>query len=398
MYPPPVVSSPSDRSVLPPAGAGVRAERVVGDVGDPAAGPTVVFVAGIHGNEPAGVLALQRVFARLDPARVHGRVVGLAGNLAALAAGRRYLDEDLNRIWSAERIRALESGRVPATAEAGQQRRLLSALREILAAAREVRFLDLHTSSAPGGPFVCIGDTLRNRRFAMGFPVPVVLGLEEQVDGALLEYVNNLGHVTVGVEGGQHEDPEAVALHEAFAWLALRNAGSLQAPDRRFLQACADRLARAARSVPAVLEVRHRHPVRPQDGFRMRPGYRSFQPVRRGEILALDRHGEVRAPEDGRILLPLYQGQGSDGFFLVREFSRRWLRLSALLRRCGGPRLVGWLPGVRRRPGSDEIEVDPRVARWYAVELLHLLGFRKRRSAAGKLLFVRRRERPPERC
>jgi succinylglutamate desuccinylase len=51
----------------------------------------------------------------------------------------------------------------------------------------------------------------------------------------------------------------------------------------------------------------------------MLPGFRSFQRIEAGEILATDGKGEVRSPETGLLLLPLYQPQGEDGFFLVRE-------------------------------------------------------------------------------
>jgi succinylglutamate desuccinylase len=51
----------------------------------------------------------------------------------------------------------------------------------------------------------------------------------------------------------------------------------------------------------------------------MQPDYKNFQAVEKGELLALDKHGEIRADEDGLILMPLYQKQGDDGFFLVRR-------------------------------------------------------------------------------
>jgi hypothetical protein len=36
-------------------------------------------------------------------------------------------------------------------------------------------------------------------------------------------------------------------------------------------------------------------------------------------LLAHDRNGEIRAPFDGLVLLPLYQSEGSDGFFYGRS-------------------------------------------------------------------------------
>jgi hypothetical protein len=61
------------------------------------------------------------------------------------------------------------------------------------------------------------------------------------------------------------------------------------------------------------------------------------------------------------------------------------------MRRLGLDRLVHWLPGVRRdpaRPGA--YLVDRRVARWFALEIFHLLGYR-RHGRSGRRLSVSRR-------
>lgn len=354
-------------------------------------------MAGIHGNEPSGLHAFERVLAWLQATRpdFRGRLIGLAGNLGALRLHRRFVDEDLNRIWTPERIAALrQPGWVPAGAEQQQQAEILQALEEVFAqAGGAVTFMDLHTSSARGEPFVCIGDTLRNRAFADAFPVPVILGLEEQIDGALLEYVNNLGHVTVGVEAGQHDHPESADRHEAFIFLALARLGCVRLEELPQLAEMRRRLLESGAGLPHVLEVRYRHAIDSTDGFVMRPGYANFQEVARGEKLAHDARGEVVARESGRVLLPLYQGLGSDGFFLVREVHRVWLAISAWLRNLGVDRLAARLPGVRPQPGQpDCVMVDPRVARWFAVELFHLLGYRKERPQGDLLCFSRRRE------
>ena len=359
-------------------------------------GPSLLIAAGIHGNEPSGVAAFRRVLERLkrDDVPLRGRVCGLAGNLQALATGERFITEDLNRIWSPQRIDAARSNAPPATPDGLEQAQLLAELDAELSAARgPVYFLDLHTSSAPGQPFVCIGDTLRNRAFAMRFDVPIILGLEEQVDGALLEYINNLGHTTVGVEAGQHDDPRSADVHESFVALALVACGCVDRAGLPEIRRHEARLRRAAGDLPPVLEVRHRHAIEDGDGFRMTPGYTSFDPVAESELLAQDDRGEIRAVESGRVLLPLYQGLGNDGFFLVREFSPFWLRVSALLRRLGLSRIAHWLPGVRRDPEHDDtLLADDRIARWYTVEIFHLLGFRKRRARRHRLAFTRRRE------
>ena len=62
--------------------------------------------------------------------------------------------------------------------------------------------VDLHTTSAAGIPFVLFGDTLAQRRFVSVFPIPNMIGLEEQVDGVLSSYWSRHGCITFAVEGG----------------------------------------------------------------------------------------------------------------------------------------------------------------------------------------------------
>jgi len=387
---------PPTETIEPPPRT-VAAQRHLGTYDRGVGGPTIVVVAGLHGNEPSGVVAFRRVLERLQKRDTpfRGHLVGLAGNLPALERGERFIDEDLNRIWQplrVERYAALPWDE--RSVEAKQQAELLDRLeRELALAQGTVYFLDLHTSSAEGKPFVCIGDTLRNRDFATRFPVPVILGLEEQVDGALLEYINNMGHVTVGVEAGQHDDPASVDFHEAFLSLALVSAGCTETSELPRYEEMRARLRAAGAMLPRVLEVRYRHPVSPEDHFRMRPGYENFHRIHAGEALADDARGDVHAPETGRILLPLYQGQGDDGYFVVREFARFWLAVSALLRHVRLGRLAPWLPGVHvHAEDANTLVVDRRIARWFTVQVFHLLGYRKKREGGDHLLFSRRVE------
>jgi succinylglutamate desuccinylase len=367
--------------------------RLAGDE----SGPTLITLAGIHGNEPAGVAAAERVLGWLErhSPPLAGDVVFLTGNVSALARKTRFVDLDLNRQWTPERVAALAvDGEGPDDpVERGEQRELLASLRGAVRAARgPMYFLDLHTSSADGPPFLTVGDTLRNRRFVRCFPLPLILGLEEQVDGALLELLNNQGLVTVGVEAGLHGSERSVDRLEAALWIALVGAGNVRAEHAPDLEPYRRLLREASRGVPPVIEVRHRHAIGDGDGFHMERGYANFRVVRKGELLARDRNGPIRAPESGLILLPLYQGQGDDGFFVSREVRRFWIGMSSLLRRLRLHGVMRFLPGVGRDPDNPLVLiVDTRVARAYPLEIFHLFGFRKVRQVGKKLVVSRRR-------
>lgn len=358
------------------------------------AGPTLLVLAGIHGNEPAGVTAVQRVLAHLRQHQVdvRGRIVALAGNLPALAAGRRFVARDLNRGWLPGAVSELQA-RDPAgdSPEDAQQRDLLRRFAEVVATARgPVVFFDLHTSSADGPPFLCLADTIENRDLALATGVPIILGIEETIDGASLEWFTGRGIVAIAAEGGRHQHPDTVGNHEALLWLVLDhlrmvNAPHVQAPRHR------EHLRRASAGVPPIVEIAHRHAITAEDRFVMAPGFSNFTPVHKGMLLAHDKNGEIRAERACRMLLPLYQALGDDGYFLARPVRRFWLEVARWLRWLRLDRLVHWLPGVRRDPQDHlTILVNPFVARWFVTEIFHLLGFRKQRQRAGLLAFTRR--------
>lgn len=380
--------------------------RVLGALRGECRGSTLIVVAGLHGNEPAGVEASLRLLAKLGEReqRLSGEVVVLVGNRCALAKRRRFLARDLNRAWTDQKVAALR-GVDPAglSDEDLEQYELLHEIEAITARARGfVHVLDMHTFSAHGCAFTTVSDSLHNRAFATAIRAPLILGLEELVEGTLLSYLNHLGYITAGFESGQHEDPEAVDLAEAGLWVATVAAGTLAPEDAPEAEAARERLGAELRHLPPVLEMRHRHPVLRGDRFRMRPGFENLQEVAAGTVLADDRHGEVVAPMTARMLMPLYQEQGDDGFFLVGVVRWFWLHLSALARRLGARHVLPLLPGVQRHPVLEHaMVVNRRVARWYALDLCHLLGYRRpagfentEGEAGDQLVVVQRRQRP----
>lgn len=379
-----------------PAAPEVR--RELGRWDDGVAGPTVLVLAGIHGNEPAGVQAVERVLAELRRRAVpiRGRLVALAGNLGALAAGCRFRARDLNRGWGGAAVAAMAQRAGDARSpEDDEQRDLLRCFEEVLATANgPVLFVDLHTSSADGPPFLCLADTIDNRRLGLATGVPIILGIEETIDGAALEWFGDRGVAALAVEGGRHQHPDTAGNHEAVLWLLLAKVGAVPAAVA-LLPARRAHLQRAVGGAPRIVEITHRHAITPADRFRMAPGFVNFAPARAGQLLAHDARGEIRAQRDCRVLLPLYQPQGDDGYFLARPVARFWLHVAAWLRALRADVLLPFLPGIRRDPADpDTLLADRAVARWFTVEIFHLLGYRRERPRGERLLaFTRRRSR-----
>lgn len=378
--------------------ANISLRRIIGEHGGERPGPNLVLLGGVHGNEPAAIIALQQVLDTLRERRppFRGRLIALRGNLPAISASTRYIDEDLNRIWIPELMKPLEAS--PAfgedrTVEQGERRNLFRVLLPLLEDRQNPLYLlDLHTTSAESPPFVIIADTIRNRRFARDFPVPIILGLEEQIEGTILHYLGDRGFRAVAFEAGQHQDPASVRNHIAAIWIALAGAGCLEKSDLPDYQQQLRILRRAAEGLPPVFETRFRYAIAEGEHFRMKPGYRNFQPISRGEVLAGNHRGEIRNAAPGNIFMPLYQAQGDDGFFRIRKVAFFWLIVSEWLRRLRLEQLLPFLPGIRVNPETpNELIVNRRVARWLVLEIFHLLGYRKKRIENNTLIVTKRR-------
>ncbi len=384
---------PADRQVL-------LQSRLIGDLSGET-GPNVVFFGGIHGNEPSGVLAIQRVFGLLKGTGVplRGRIMGLAGNLPALAINQRFISKDLNRLWNAEftvrYARRHETASNGQALEYHQQYELFDAIEPFLNTESTSYFLDLHTTSSQSVPFIGINDQLNNRKFALQFPVATVLGLEEYLDGPLLSYLNEFGHVALAFEAGQHDAAESMDLHVEFILKSLLVCGAIDEDGLKLLEAKNEpplaKMENTDRMERGIYEIVHRRAIVEQDEFEMKTGFQNFSRISHGELLANDREGPILAPRSGRIFMPLYQGIGNDGFFIVRKVPRWALKLSTVLRKINFERFLLLLPGVSRRDEyPDALVVDERIAFLLATQLFHLLGYRRKKKDATKLIFSRR--------
>ena len=76
-------------------------ERIRWSVPGNETGPVMVVFAGIHGNETAGIHAIDSVASNLidTKANLNGTLYSITGNMRALELGVRYVDTDLNRLW-----------------------------------------------------------------------------------------------------------------------------------------------------------------------------------------------------------------------------------------------------------------------------------------------------------
>lgn len=312
--------------------------RIIGERRGEEKGPLLVIFAQIHGNEPAGTRAVKELFAAIDheyqrnPSfRFGGTIVGLMGNVKAAQKGVRYLYKDLNRSWLApaiDRIRATEDWE-SLDPEDQEIKANLEVIDDYIARDRPERVLvlDLHTTTAHGGIFSIPATNEESRRIALCMHAPVIHGFLTGLKGTSLHYFSkenfDLDMNAVCFEAGQHEDEDSYK-HAVSAIIQCYKAiGGFYAKD---IESKHDQLLEErSEGLPLEADLVYVHDVEPADGFKMTEEkvYHNFEPIQKGEILAYDRTGPIPSPYEGLILMPLYQPQGSDGFFIVQERTPR---------------------------------------------------------------------------
>ncbi|TGV00756.1 succinylglutamate desuccinylase/aspartoacylase family protein [Flavivirga rizhaonensis] len=369
----------------------VIVSRILGKIKGSKSGPTMVFFGGIHGNETSGVFALKETLEAINPLEAEGTIYAILGNLKALELHQRYLKEDLNRLWTKERIETIKKKPVLNDDEA-ELLELLNILNAILETEKPpFYFIDLHTTSSKTLPFVTINDALINRKFSKQFPVPIVLGIEEYLNGPLLSYINELGYVSLGFESGQHDDLSSITNHIAFIYLALVFSGILKADYVTNYSDYYKQLKTQAANVSDVFEVIYLHKIQSHETFTMINGFKSFQAIDKGKPVAVSNGRQLKTKYYGRIFMPLYQTKGVEGFFIIRRINPFYLKLSTLLRRIKFDNLLVALPGVSwLKKNEGVLQVNLKVARFFVKSFFHLLGYRNKRFTRTHLRIYNR--------
>ncbi len=305
----------------------------------PYAGPRLIVVGAVHGNETCGTRAIERAITEIDAGRLSitaGRLTLVPiANAKAYANHRRAGDRNLNRKLA------------PTDTPREYEDHVANWLCPLLAA-NEV-LLDLHSFNSPGVPFVFMGPAdndgplepfaqaareeaialrlgvgravdgwlgtyaagvVRRRELASTFP-GVALDLDPRYGIGTTEYMRSVGGCAVTLECGRHDDVEAPEVAWRAILATLAHLGMTDAPDP---EPTPDM---ACLSLCEVIDRLHA-------GDTFVQAWSSFDPVARGQVIAT-RHdgGAIAAPFDGFVVFPNPAAEpGSEWFYLARPSDR----------------------------------------------------------------------------
>lgn len=372
----------------------IDTQRIIGRMSGQS-GPCLIFLAGVHGNEPSGIFAIKQVFEKLEQFKPNlmGTVYGISGNLWALERQERFHTSDLNRLWTRENIEALEaSSFVPKNKDEEEQLSIQKTINQILAEETgPFYFFDLHTTSSETIPFITINDSLINRKFTSMYPLPLILGIEEYLDGPLLSYINELGYISLGFESGQHDALASIEHHKIFIYMSLVFGGVIkqdQIPFDNYL----NHWKKINPEQRVFYEIFYQHAIKPKEAFKMYPSFLNFQTVPKGKLIAKSNGVPIVLKKAAKIFMPLYQEKGDDGYFLIKRTPTFLLWLSAIIRQLRLDSVFPLLPGVRWSSSKKEtMVVNLKIARFITRPLFHLFGYRSKQKNATHIS-VRNRE------
>lgn len=284
----------------------------------------MILVGGLHGNESTGVSAIINVFRSIQENNipVNGKIIGLIGNVIAFEMGKRFIDYDLNRCWTEELAHELRFNHNPME-EKAEDSEFLELLGEIEKYSkgnyRKKILVDLHATSSENGNFIVIPMDEADNEIVNALSLPIVVDLEKYLAGTLLEYMHKRNFISFAFEGGLIGSDKALSLHTSGIWELLFASGMVERRYHDEFIKYSGIVESFIHNLPHKVSILYRHEVNESDDFKMKPGYHNFQKVKKGEVVARDNKGKIKAKEDGLIFMPLYQLKGKDGFFIVKE-------------------------------------------------------------------------------
>ena len=301
---PPIEIRPPDISRFRQGNTGIEYVTTL-DSGKP--GPHVMVNALTHGNELCGAIVINQLMEEdIQPTR--GKLTFSFANVSAFLQFNpanpfhtRYLDEDLNRVWSAE---VLSSTRT--SVELERARAMLPIINTV------DHLLDIHSMYLDAPPLVIAGMQEKSLQLAqaLGYPAHVVRD-SGHVAGKRIrdfgEFDDPSSHKTAMlVECGQHWRKESITAGMATTLLFLRHFDLISDSFANALMPPVERVANQQ-----IVEVTEPVTVKTTN-FRFVSPYKGFEVIpRQGTVIGYDDQNAILTPYDNCVLVMPSPGSGS---------------------------------------------------------------------------------------
>ena len=261
-------------------------------------GPHAMICAVIHGNELCGAIALDRLLQR-DVRPLRGRLTLVFANPDAYGrfdperpAASRFVDEDMNRVWSPETLAGSRTSVELARARA---------LRPLVDTVDTL--LDLHSMQTDCQPLMLTGPSSKGRTLAAALAsAGLIVADDGHASGTRLRDYGGFSapgdrRNALLVECGQHWRADTAAVASDIAYRFLVELGMVGIDNAR------PHLLTAQPAPDRWIEVTHAIAVT-SDGSRMTGDYKGLEVIpAAGTVIAVDGEREIRTPYDDCVLV-----------------------------------------------------------------------------------------------
>jgi len=237
----------------------------------------------VHGDEICGLIAVNELIEEgffeetLD--FKHERVTIILGNPKAVECNKRFVDINLNRIFTPHFMKKK-------TDLLGKELYEVSRLEEIAPEIEKCdEYLDIHSTSAPTVPFAIVTPGEESENIAKKFPVNFILhNLVKVIVGTSLDHAHAFKKIGCCVECGQHRERQSVEVAKETIQAFLSKSHS---------SACSKEILFVDKA-----EILHK-------GFKFCVDAKAFDRIQYNELIARDDVvGEMRCPyEQGAFLI-----------------------------------------------------------------------------------------------
>ena len=174
-------------------------------------GNHTIIMGGIHGNETTGIEIVKKLNKILEnilnnKISFSGKITTIIANQDAAKENQRYIDEDLNRLWSDSKINQIQN---KTKSLLNNEEKILLEIKTHLSQADIL--IDLHATRKPSDPFIFCQKSNQHFDLANFFSIQKVVTLKansgiESMENCTDNYVDKNGGVGITVETGWKED------------------------------------------------------------------------------------------------------------------------------------------------------------------------------------------------
>jgi succinylglutamate desuccinylase len=262
-------------------------------IGKDGNGPISVILAGVHGDEKCGIIALEEVLPQLEIK--YGCVFFGYGNPRAIKKNVRYTEANLNRMFNYDKKISLKEKK-------SYEYQRAQFLKIYLDKAEAL--LDIHASSIPNSKAFAICEP-NAKKLVEYLPIDItVSGFDEMEPGGTDFYMNSQGKIGICLECGSIQDPRSIeiAKESIFSFLKARGhiTNNLVPRKQTWIQIFEKYFAKAST-------------------FTLSKPFKNFELLNQKQLIGIDGEKEVVASKQSLILFAHNGNKIGDEVFMLGE-------------------------------------------------------------------------------